>query len=180
MVPLLNFLVDQGVVQPLAAPTPTGAVEQMLAAYRTFLLAERGLAPLSVLTYLRNARVFLSWLPAPLDEALHRLSPGSNARPKAPPDPATQRLHRRSRVLACCGGAELPVNCGSISLSARTFLGRFCDMHMPCWRRCSLRLPERESSRPLGSLGELGHPLWPLVRTISRLERIAQLGKAGL
>lgn len=76
MVPLLNFLVDHGVVPPLAAPTPTGAVEQMLAAYRTFLVAERGLAPLSVVTYLRTARVFLSWLPAPLDEALHPLSAG--------------------------------------------------------------------------------------------------------
>ena len=76
MVPLLSFLVDQGAVRPLAAPTPTGPVEQLMAAYRDYLVAERGLAPLSVRRYLTTARVFLSWLPQPLDASLEQLSPG--------------------------------------------------------------------------------------------------------
>src|SRR6266536_1524672 len=46
MVPLLNFLVDQRVIPPLTAPIPTGPVDQLLAAYRDYLIAERGLAPL--------------------------------------------------------------------------------------------------------------------------------------
>ncbi len=63
MVPLLSFLVDQGPVPPLTAPTPTGPVDQLLAAYRDYLVAERGLAPLSVRRYLATARVFLSHCP---------------------------------------------------------------------------------------------------------------------
>src|SRR5205823_4884688 len=76
VVPLLTFLVDQGAMPPLTAPTPMGRLEQLLAAYRDYLIAERGLAPLSVRRYLTTARVFLSWLPEPLDVALARLSPG--------------------------------------------------------------------------------------------------------
>jgi site-specific recombinase XerD len=76
MVPLLSFLVDEGAVPPLTAPTPAGPVEELLASYRDYLVAERGLAPLSVQRYLTTARVFLSWLPEPLDAALGQLSPG--------------------------------------------------------------------------------------------------------
>jgi site-specific recombinase XerD len=76
LVPLLTFLVDQGAVPPLTAPTPMGPVDQLLAAYRDYLVAERGLAPLSVGRYLTTARVFLSWLPEPLDAALGQLSAG--------------------------------------------------------------------------------------------------------
>lgn len=65
MVPLLDFLVDQGVVRPLTAPTPTGAVEQMLAAYRTFLVAERGLAPLSTLLANLDSRRWCVICPRP-------------------------------------------------------------------------------------------------------------------
>jgi integrase/recombinase XerD len=76
MVPLLSFLVDEGAVPPLTAPTPTGPVDELLASYRDYLAAERGLAPLSVLRYLTTARVFLAGLPEPLDAALGKLSPG--------------------------------------------------------------------------------------------------------
>lgn len=76
MVPLLTFLVDQGVMPPLTAATPTGRLEELLAAYRDYLVAERGLASLSVQRYLITARVFLSWLPEPLDVTLGGLSPG--------------------------------------------------------------------------------------------------------
>jgi site-specific recombinase XerD len=79
MMPLLTFLVDQRVVPPVTTPTPTSPVEILLAAYRDYLIGEQGLAPLSVLKYLGTARVFLSWLPAPLDVALGRLSPGDVA-----------------------------------------------------------------------------------------------------
>lgn len=74
--PLLTFLVDQGVFRPLTAPAPAGPVDEVLAAYRDYLVAERGLAPLSVQKYMTTARAFLSWLPQPVDTALVRLSPG--------------------------------------------------------------------------------------------------------
>jgi len=76
MVPLLSFLAEQDAFPPLTAPTPTGPVDRVLAAYRDYLLTERGLAPLSVRRYLTTALVFLSWLPQPLDASLEHLSPG--------------------------------------------------------------------------------------------------------
>jgi hypothetical protein len=60
----------------MAEPTPAGAVEQLLAEYRTYLRSERGLAPLSVLRYLGTARLFLSGLEQPLEATLQDLSAG--------------------------------------------------------------------------------------------------------
>jgi site-specific recombinase XerD len=57
----------------LAAATPCAA---LLASYRDYLLAERGLAAGTVAQYLRRARVFVSWLPTPLDAGLAGLSAG--------------------------------------------------------------------------------------------------------
>lgn len=63
--PLLEFLRDGGVIPLLAAPRPTGPAEELLAEYGLYLVAERGLAPLSVLRYLGTARLFLAALSCP-------------------------------------------------------------------------------------------------------------------
>jgi hypothetical protein len=48
LVPLLDFLRERGVAPTMQEPTPAGPVEQLLDEYRCYLVAERGLAPLSV------------------------------------------------------------------------------------------------------------------------------------
>jgi hypothetical protein len=55
----------------LAAGAP---FEALLVTYREYLRAERGLAAGTVAQYLRHARVFLSWLPTPVEAGLARLS----------------------------------------------------------------------------------------------------------
>jgi integrase/recombinase XerD len=76
LAPLLGYLRDLGVAPAMREPTPSGPVEQLLAEYRGYLTAERGLAPLSVLRYLGTAQLFLSGLGVPLDAALRDLSVG--------------------------------------------------------------------------------------------------------
>jgi integrase/recombinase XerD len=51
-------------------------VDPLLASYRGYLLAERGLAAGTVTHYLRFAGEFLRWLPGPLDAGLAGLSAG--------------------------------------------------------------------------------------------------------
>ena len=63
------------------APVPDSAagdapVDALLAAYRGYLLAERGLAAGTVTHYLRFAGEFLEWLPGPLAARLAGLSAG--------------------------------------------------------------------------------------------------------
>lgn len=72
--PLLDFLRDRGVIAVWSTPTPVGPMEELVAEYRNYLVAERGLAPLSVLRYLGTARLFLSTLADPLEAALRELS----------------------------------------------------------------------------------------------------------
>jgi integrase/recombinase XerD len=72
--PLLGYLRRLGVVPPPAAVVAATPVEVLLAEYRRFLDDERGLAAGSVRQYLRCARMFLTWLPGPVDRALPRLS----------------------------------------------------------------------------------------------------------
>lgn len=68
---LLRCLGIEWAVDGLAATTP---YEALVASYRDYLLAERGLAAGTVAQYLRRARVFLSWLPAPIEAGLTGLS----------------------------------------------------------------------------------------------------------
>jgi integrase/recombinase XerD len=58
LAPLFAYLRDQQVLPPeQAAGTPAG---ELLASYRRYLVAERGVAPLTVLRYERMARRFLA------------------------------------------------------------------------------------------------------------------------
>jgi integrase/recombinase XerD len=66
MVPLLQYLRGLGVVPQPVAAMPDGPAEELLADYRAYLTAERGLAPLSVERYLRVSRTFLAGLPDPV------------------------------------------------------------------------------------------------------------------
>jgi hypothetical protein len=74
LVPLLDYLRERGAAPTMQEPTPSGPVEQLLDEYRCYLVAERGLAPLSVLRYRGTARLFLSRLRSPIDTALRELS----------------------------------------------------------------------------------------------------------
>ncbi|MFD9947468.1 tyrosine-type recombinase/integrase [Nonomuraea sp. NPDC059023] len=77
MAPLLKYLRDVGVVPAAVMAPPAGLVEELLVDYRTYLGAERGLAPLSIDRYLRTARLFTAGLPVPVDAAtLAELSAG--------------------------------------------------------------------------------------------------------
>lgn len=68
---LLGCLGIECGVDGLATATPCAA---LLASYRDYLLAERGLATATVAQYLRRARVFLSWLPTPVEAGVAGLS----------------------------------------------------------------------------------------------------------
>jgi integrase/recombinase XerD len=75
-VPMVSYLQSVGGVAELGSRTPRGAVEELLGDYCLYLVAERGLAPLSVDRYAGLARVFLSWLPQPLDSSVSSLCAG--------------------------------------------------------------------------------------------------------
>ena len=68
---LLRSLGIEWAVDDRTAVTPVAA---LVASYRDYLLAERGLAAGTVAQYLRRARVFLFWLPTPLEAGLAGLS----------------------------------------------------------------------------------------------------------
>jgi len=76
LAPLLGYLRRLGVVPPPSAVVATTPMEVLLAQYRTYLLDERGLAAGTVKHYLRCARMFLTWLPRPVEGSLPRLSAG--------------------------------------------------------------------------------------------------------
>ena len=61
------------VVAGRSVPEP---VDALVEEFRGFLGAERGLAPETVRCYGTHARVFLAWLPQPVDVALAELSAG--------------------------------------------------------------------------------------------------------
>jgi len=69
---VLRVLRGDGLVPGRAVATAT-ATESLLAAYRGYLVEERGLAAESVRCYGMQARTFLAQLPDPLDETLARL-----------------------------------------------------------------------------------------------------------
>jgi integrase/recombinase XerD len=68
---LLGCLGIDRAADGLDTATPS---EALVASYRDYLLAERGLATGTVAQYLRRARVFLSWLPTPIEAGLAGLS----------------------------------------------------------------------------------------------------------
>jgi site-specific recombinase XerD len=76
LAPLLGFLRRSGIVPPPSAVAATTPAEVLLAEYRRYLDDERGLAAGSVKHYLRCARMFLAWLPGPVERSLPRLSAG--------------------------------------------------------------------------------------------------------
>jgi integrase/recombinase XerD len=59
----LGYLRAAGVIPPRAAPSTGDLVEDLLAAYRQYLGAERGLVPSTVARYVRTARSFFAALP---------------------------------------------------------------------------------------------------------------------
>jgi integrase/recombinase XerD len=76
--PLLYYLRGLGVVpEPRASVSPADAV---IAAYRGYLLAERGLVEGSVVLHARVARLFLGEMPDPIDAALAHLRAGDVSR----------------------------------------------------------------------------------------------------
>lgn len=60
MVPLVDYLVNLGVIVTAAAPRPGTAVEDLIERYVVYLVDERGVAPATVRSYVRIARQFLS------------------------------------------------------------------------------------------------------------------------
>jgi integrase/recombinase XerD len=76
--PLLGYLRGLGLVpEPLASQSPAEAV---VAAYREYLLGERGLVEGSVVLRARVARLFLGELSDPIEAALAQLGPGDVTR----------------------------------------------------------------------------------------------------
>lgn len=71
--PVLRFLRGIGVAPAAGDSAETAPVDQMLGAFRAWLLAERGLAFASVRCYVTQARPFLASLPQPLEAALEGL-----------------------------------------------------------------------------------------------------------
>jgi integrase/recombinase XerD len=71
--PVLRFLRGQGVVPGRKLAPDTTPVEALLADYRAWLVAERGLAAESVRCYANQAKTFLTQLADPLGESLARL-----------------------------------------------------------------------------------------------------------
>lgn len=59
-----------GIERAVDGVTAAEPGEALLASYRDFLLAERGLAHGTVAQYLRHAAVFMSWLPTPVEAGL--------------------------------------------------------------------------------------------------------------
>jgi site-specific recombinase XerD len=76
LAPLLGYLRRLGVVPPPSEVVATAPMEVVLAQYRRYLEDECGLAAGTVKHYLRCARMFLAWLPGPVERSLPRLSAG--------------------------------------------------------------------------------------------------------
>jgi len=57
--PLLDYLRDEGVIA-VAEPAPATALDELIGCYRRWLVADRGLAPATVLRYEKLARRFLA------------------------------------------------------------------------------------------------------------------------
>jgi integrase/recombinase XerD len=60
LVPILRYLRSAGLVPESAQPTRVGAVEELLRRYREYLVAERGVAKVTLVKYEHVARLFLN------------------------------------------------------------------------------------------------------------------------
>ncbi len=60
LAPLLSFLRSTGAVPEVASPVAVGPIEELLDAYRIYLLSERGLANASIGRRVPTARLFLT------------------------------------------------------------------------------------------------------------------------
>ncbi|WP_405100799.1 site-specific integrase [Micromonospora sp. NBC_01412] len=76
LTPLLTYLRRLGTVPPPAVTAAVEPVDVLIGEYQRYLEDERGLAAGTVRHYLRCARMFLTWLPGPLEGVLPRLSAG--------------------------------------------------------------------------------------------------------
>ena len=76
LAPGLGYLRRVQAAPPPGQPVPATPLETLLASYRQYLEAERGLSAGTVRHYLRYARAFLAGLPGPLSRALPGLSAG--------------------------------------------------------------------------------------------------------
>ncbi|WP_433709403.1 tyrosine-type recombinase/integrase [Nocardia sp. CA-084685] len=65
LAPILGYLRRLGVAPPHSAVAAVTPQDVLLAEYRDYLEAERGLSAGTITHYLRCARVFLTWLPEP-------------------------------------------------------------------------------------------------------------------
>jgi site-specific recombinase XerD len=73
--PVLRFLRHAGVIDA-GGGSGAGPAAALLAEFGAWLAGERGLSPVTVRCYRKQARVFLAGLPEPLDGALQRLDAG--------------------------------------------------------------------------------------------------------
>jgi integrase/recombinase XerD len=74
--PVLRFLREVGEVPAAGFGVDVGSVEALLAEFRCWLAEERGLSPVTVCCYGKQARTFLAGLAEPLDVALRGLDAG--------------------------------------------------------------------------------------------------------
>ena len=76
LAPVLEYLRRVRVAPPDAVVEASTPLESLLVEYRAHLVGERGLSAGTATHYLRCARTFLTWLSAPLAQALPAMSAG--------------------------------------------------------------------------------------------------------
>jgi integrase/recombinase XerD len=119
LAPGLGYLRRVQAVPPPGQPVPATPLEELLASYRQYLEAERGLSAGTVRHYLRYARAFLAGLPGPLSRALPGLSAGQvtgyvlgqarRRRDRAPDMVTLPALRSLLRYLHAAGHTPLPL-----------------------------------------------------------------------
>jgi integrase/recombinase XerD len=119
LAPGLGYLRRVQAVPPPGQPVPATPLEVLLASYRQYLEAERGLSAGTVRHYLRCARAFLAGLGGPLSRALPGLSAGQvtgyvleqarRRRGRAPDMVMLPALRSLLRYLHAAGHTPLPL-----------------------------------------------------------------------
>jgi integrase/recombinase XerD len=119
LAPALGYLRRVQAVPPPGQPVPATPLEELLASYRQYLEAERGLSSGTVRHYLRYARAFVAGLPGPLNRAMAGLSAGQvtgyvlgqarRRRDRAPDMVVLPALRSLLRYLHAAGHTPLPL-----------------------------------------------------------------------
>ena len=119
LAPALGYLRGVQAAPPPGQPVPATPLEELLGAYRQYLLGERGVSAGTVTHYLRYARAFLAGLPGSLAQALAGLSAAqvtghvleqAQRRRGKPPDMVTlPALRSLLRYLHAAGHVPLPL-----------------------------------------------------------------------